>query len=464
MKLRKFTTTGLGSLTATVALLAGLSSAHAQAPGGGSYPGSILIPGSNTSFSVGGYAKFDYVYDFSQNQNINGGFSATALAIDGCAACGIGATAILEGAGHAVKGGSQMTASESRFNIQTRTPTGYGEFKTFVEGDFTNPNGLTNSAGLTQNSNSYGFRLRQAYGTLGPFLIGQTFSTFEDLNAVGETLDFGGDIGPSGPTRQPQVRYTYDAGNGLLISGAIENPSFTTEASASAPPAVPLLTGTTFGSANAGGVEQIPDFVGKIEWDQPWGHVAGRAVVRNLNYRTAPNNALAPGFNLNDNTIAWALGFGADVKTWGKDDLTLQVNGGDGGGRYVSSGDEAIPDAIIDGTGTIQTIGALDFVVGYAHWWTDMLRTNIQGGYLHLSQPANNGINFAAPVIAGGIESLGNSFFAQTKNVYTVHANLIWSPIPQIDTGAEFIFGHRTVEAGLAGNLYRMQFSTKFKF
>src|SRR5581483_5907037 len=120
MKLRKFkAAVGVGSLTATVALLAGLSSAHAQgAPGGGSFPGSILIPGTNTSFKTGGYAKWDYTYDFSQEQNIVGGFSATALAIDGCAACGIGGAAIAPGAQHTVHGGSQMTASESRFNFE----------------------------------------------------------------------------------------------------------------------------------------------------------------------------------------------------------------------------------------------------------------------------------------------------------------------------------------------------------
>jgi len=360
-----------------------------------------------------------------------------------------------------VKGGSQMTASESRFNLQTRTPTGYGEFKTFIEGDFTNPSGLTNSVTLTQSSNSTGFRLRQAYGTLGPFLVGQTFSLFNDVNANGEELDFGGDP-TAGRVRQPQVRYTYDSGGGLLFMGSIENASATFEANAPSPPNAPIFAGTTFGAGNPNGVEQIPDFIGRVEWDQAWGHLSGRAVMHPINFRTAPNNPLAiPAAaggvgcgGCNNSAFGWGIGLSGDVKTWGKDDLTFQVNGGNGGGSYVSGGNNPIPEAIIDATGTLQTIGIVDFNVSYAHWWTDTLRTNVAGGYAWISQPGNTAINYASTAVFNG----------EIKDYYTAHANLIWSPVPQIDTGVEFVFGHRDNEDSLGGNIMRFQASTKFKF
>jgi len=58
----------LGSLTAVVAIVAGTPIAHADqaqgtndssesgqaAPGGGSFPGSFLVPGTNTSIKIGG--------------------------------------------------------------------------------------------------------------------------------------------------------------------------------------------------------------------------------------------------------------------------------------------------------------------------------------------------------------------------------------------------------------------------
>jgi hypothetical protein len=59
MRLRKFKAAAtFGSLTATVALLAGMQGAQAQsAPGAGSFPGSFLVPGTQTSFKVSGYIK-----------------------------------------------------------------------------------------------------------------------------------------------------------------------------------------------------------------------------------------------------------------------------------------------------------------------------------------------------------------------------------------------------------------------
>src|SRR5712692_4077734 len=57
--------TALGSLTAAVALLAGSPDAGAQPAqaGGGSFPGSFLVPGTNTSIKIGGFVKIVGIYD-----------------------------------------------------------------------------------------------------------------------------------------------------------------------------------------------------------------------------------------------------------------------------------------------------------------------------------------------------------------------------------------------------------------
>ena len=61
-------TVALGSLTAAVALLAGLSGAQAQsAPGAGSFPQSFLIPGTNTSLSLYGQVKAVWGMDIGQH-------------------------------------------------------------------------------------------------------------------------------------------------------------------------------------------------------------------------------------------------------------------------------------------------------------------------------------------------------------------------------------------------------------
>ena len=399
--------------------------AQAQAPGGGSFSNSILIPGSNTSFKVGGYVKLDYTYDFGVTQNSVGGLAISAIPLD----ANIPGT--VAGAGHSIGGASQCTASESRFNIETRTPSAYGEFKTFIEGDFTNPSGLTNGATFRINSNSSGFRLRLAYGTLGPFLAGQTASNFRDTLAEPETLDFGGAFG-AGALRQPQFRYTYDVGNGLLIAGAAENPQNQF---------ISAATGTSSTTFSTGQADKLPDFTGAVTWVQPWGHLSFRTVVRDLDDHN--------GSNLSLNTFGWGLGASGDLRTWGKDDLVIQANGGDGIGRY-SNTIGLVQDTVVNpATNTLENLKIVSGLIGYQHWWTDQLRTNVDGSYLHVGYPNN---------ISGA------ALLAQNRDLLETHVNLIWSPIPQVDLGGEYIWGRRRAVNGQEGFANRLQLSSKFKF
>ena len=311
MRIRKIkAAAALGSLTATVALLAGMQGAHAQAaPGAGSFPGSFLVPGTQTSFKVGGYVKGDFTYDFSAMQAINGGAAAapTSAPFDGNSNPAIfdsNGFKFTAGTGHNIHGRSQITAAESRFNIETRTPTSYGELKTFIEGDFTNPNGLTNSSSLRLNTNSTGFRLRYAYGTLGPVLVGQFNSVFRDSSTEPETLDFGGPI-VAGATRQPQFRYTFDFGNGLTLATAAESPQtnvvsnvFKANICTSATSAATCLHtfgggagGTTFGTGNG---DKIPDFTAALKYAGPWGGISLRGVIRDLYWHNGGLIRVAP--------------------------------------------------------------------------------------------------------------------------------------------------------------------------
>src|SRR5262249_10185258 len=100
-----------------------------------------------------------------------------------------------------------MSSRESRLNVETRTPTAWGEARTLIEFDFAGSNAFS-TQNLTQVSNGLVPRLRLAYGTLAGFLAGQADSNFRDSDAEPETLDFGGPAGIAGPSRVPQVRYT----------------------------------------------------------------------------------------------------------------------------------------------------------------------------------------------------------------------------------------------------------------
>src|SRR5579875_2348143 len=101
----------LGSLTATVALLTGLSTASAQtAPGGGSFPGSFLVPGTNTSLAIHGIIWFDAVHDFGPHQG------DTTAGVTGFP---------LSNGNRSLNGGTAFEVKPTRPNIETRTPTAY---------------------------------------------------------------------------------------------------------------------------------------------------------------------------------------------------------------------------------------------------------------------------------------------------------------------------------------------------
>jgi hypothetical protein len=448
------------ALAATTPLLLGIPGAvRAQsAPGGGSFPGSLLIPGTETSLRIGGYAKLDLQYDFGVHQGFlgNGAGSGANAAVIPLDANVPGSTA---GAGHGIHGTSQLSAAESRFNIETRTPTAYGELKTFIELDFEGPSNLTPGNTFETNSNRSAAALRLAYGTLGGFLAGQTSPLFRDPIASIETLDFGGAIGTAGVLRQPEIRYTRRLADGMSVALALDNPQtqfFN-----------PVNTGGLNGSSTsgqstfgAGQGDKIPDVIGAVTIEHPRGHLAFRLVGRYLydHGQAALTPGLAPG-------RASAFGWGAGVSgryypfADSKDYVAFQANGGEGIGRYASDAGAAPGDSVVSRDGrTLKPVPLWDAFVGLQHWWAPDLRTNFEGSILLASYP--RGLFAATP----GAFASGGTFGVLNRRILSSHVNLIWSPDPLVDLGIEFIYLQRTTEAGQRGALERGQVSAKFRF
>jgi hypothetical protein len=441
------------ALMSTAACLFGTVGAHAQtAPGAGSFPGSILIPGTNTSLKIGGYAKLDVIYDFGTHQDFlaNGagsGTLASAIPLDD------NVRGSVPGVGHNIHGVTRLTAAESRFNIETRTPTPYGELKTFLEGDFEGASGVTPGNTFQTNSDRSTFALRLAYGTLGPFLAGQAAPLFRDPVAEVETLDFGGAVGTAGPLRQPEVRYTYAMVHGVSVAVALDNPQsqfFNTVNTSAA--GTPFSGQSTFG---AGQGDKAPDLVGAVVWNGPWGHVALRGVARELyDHGASPAAGQAPG---SASAFGWGAGFSGDIRTFGKDGIVFQANGGPGIGRYASDAGVAPGDSVISANGrTLRTVKTWSAFLGYQHWWTGRLRSNVEGSVLQASYPRD--------LFPAGAFVPAGSFGVLNRQLISSHINLIWSPVPQVDLGVEFIYLQRKTEGGQRGNLERGQASAKFKF
>src|ERR1700676_925208 len=142
---------------------------------GGSFPRSFLVPGTDTSIRVGGQIQVNII-DW-----ITGGNPHTSPQSASIGNTGQAASTPLSGSGvNAAVGHSNfnITPYYSRLNFETRTPTAWGEARTYIEFDFSGT--VAQSGRPLESSDNLIPRLRYAYGTLGGFLGGQANSNFSD--------------------------------------------------------------------------------------------------------------------------------------------------------------------------------------------------------------------------------------------------------------------------------------------
>jgi hypothetical protein len=208
-----------------------------QAPGSGagtpivtgSFPRSFLIPGTDTSLRVGGYANARVIWRLqgsatagqlnSQGGNPNQTFE------DGMGGTGNLANIPLNNTvGHARSGTFDISGRESRLLFDARTPTPWGQAKAYIEIDFSfnNTNVVySNNQGSTSSAIT---RFRKGYAVLGGLQAGQDTGVMHDPDADPELVDFGGQATAAGRGRAPSVKYTYAGPYGTVFIGGIENP------------------------------------------------------------------------------------------------------------------------------------------------------------------------------------------------------------------------------------------------
>ena len=149
----------------------------------GDFPGSIRLPGTKTSFQIGGFVQLDAITDSDRIGNKD----QFVVVVN------------RDRRQQDRRGRHQLQRPADRLFLKTQTPTeSAGNLVTYVEIDFFGSDGTTQ------------LRLRHAYGQIGDkyqFLAGQTWSAFQDATVFPATLDA---EGPPGiiTSRRPQVRYS----------------------------------------------------------------------------------------------------------------------------------------------------------------------------------------------------------------------------------------------------------------
>lgn len=354
----------------------------------GKSPGSFLIPGTNTEFKIGGYVKADFIYDIKQKQgnSINPATLEKKLKID----------PETKEEQEYDQGEFQAHARQSRVNISTYTPTPLGELITFIETDFYGAGGNQNQ------SNSYGVRLRHAYGQIAGLLFGQYWSNFGAIDAIPGTVDF---YGPEGYTfiRQAQLRWTQMIDEKLKFSVSLENPE---------------------ANQNFGGkfLDKLPDGTAALEYNDVWGLVRFSVLGRQL---TTPDDR--------QEELAYGLNLGAKIAAWPGGNLFASFTFGDGIGRYLIGGVGqaafyAPPPPMPGGSNrpVLTLREAWGLTLGANHKLTDTVMAQLAWGRYEL-EDAPSHLRLQAPF----------------KRSTTLHASLFWTPLSRLTFAAEFIYYYK---------------------
>lgn len=304
---------------------------------------------------------------------------------------------------------SSITADQSRLNFDLREQSKYGAMRAFIEGDFAG-NGET-------------FRLRHAFGQWRRMLAGKTWSTFVDPEASPEEIDFEG-LNARISVRQSQIRLMPRIGQKYEMQFALEDPN-------------PEIQ-------NGTGITRNPDVV-----------LAGRfAPYERLHMKLSLIAREIRGQSLTGNVeknFGWGTSLSGRFSTPAldpRDNVLFQLNGGNGIGRYVNDlSSIGNYDGIFDpATGKLQLFHV---VAGYAsmqHWWgVQELRSNFTFGFVDVDNPG----------------FLGGDAYANTLRF---SSNLIWSPIPRIDIGGEYLWGQRENANGDSGEATQLQFAVRYRF
>lgn len=303
---------------------------------------------------------------------------------------------------------------QSRFRFTTNTDLGGGEKITGVlEFDM-----QVVPDGDERISNSHQPRIRHAFIKYKNWTLGQTWSTFQDVGALPESVDFIGVTDGTVFARQAMIKYT----NGPF-EVALENPETTV---------------TPFGGGGRIVTDDnsVPDLAVRYTHKADWGHVKVAGLFRQLAYDN--------GTDIDTTEGGFGISLTGKFKVGDKDDIRFMFNTGSGLGRYI--GLNIVNDAVLNANGELEAIDSTSYAVAYRHWWNSTTRSSIM---------------FSAFEADNDVALTGTG---TTESTYSTRVNLMYSVNKKLTVGGEYAFAKRETESGLEGDMSRVQFMAKYAF
>ena len=376
------------------------------------FPGAWYLPGTTAAMKVGGYVNLSVVNSFDPmlipDRFIVGSIPPAGVSVAGA------------------EEGTQVSAQQTRINLEYREQTTQGEIRAFVEGDF--------------QGDSDGFRLRHAFGQFRSILAGKTWSTFVDIDSLPEEVDVEG-INGQVLLRHSQVRWSPQFGENLKLKLALEDPST-----------------DIFGGQGQRGAFDLVASLDKMPFGKLglWNYRVG-FVLRDLKATESTGEPELTGDT--KSTTGWGITTGGrqPISWWSSDDYLLwQLTYGKGIGHYINDlGTVGGGDAVFDPDGKLQALPVFSGYLSYLHRWP--LTWRFVDGW---PGAMRSSITFSWVDI--------NNFDYQNDTAYnqTLRAsiNLMYNPTKNIQGGVEYLWGQRQNKDGSKGKATQLQFAMRYLF
>jgi hypothetical protein len=315
---------------------------------------------------------------------------------------------------------------QSRLGVKGFIPTDVGEVKTIFEFELF---GTGVDAGQTT------FRLRHAWGELGAFGAGQTWSPFMDPDVFPNSVEY---WGPTGMVffRNVQARWTpwQDGDSNFMV--ALERPGASADQ-----------------GAYAGRIElqdvkarfPLPDLSAHFRYAKGWGHVQLAGILRQMKW----DDLNGDQFDLSGDATGWGFNLSTNLKV-SKHVIRASVVFGEGIQNYMN-------DAPVD--------------VGIQNNFQDP-RTPVVGKALPLvgivafvdlnwSDEWTSSVGYSMIDIDNSDAQTDDAF---KKGQYAL-ANILYHPTPAVFLGPEVQWGKReNFRDGFTSDDFRIQFSAKYNF
>lgn len=288
----------------------------------------------------------------------------------------------------------------SRLGFEVTRKTAKGDFFTRLEMDFAGPGNT--------------FRIRQAYGQYGHFLVGQTWSLMSNVTSLPAMVDPAGPVGAV-KNRTPQMRYSKKMASGFYGSFALEY-------------SLPEYNGTD--SVDITFVQTIPNITSRFSKQGKSGSIQISTII-------APISGVDPSGTRN-NSFGYGASVSGSVNLKKKDVFLFQGTYGLAISHFINpfsgQGQDMVFDPVDDKIVGLYASGAY---ISYGHNWPRDISSYFSFGMASVSNR-----NFQS----------GSDF----DYSYGASGNAFWQIVDGLRIGLEYLYGKRINIDGTHGNADRL--------